>query len=337
MGKESLPRPPIELLELATGYQRAKTLFALVEFAVPTLLDGRSLPLAEIARTLRIHPVAADRFLNACVALGLLERDGDEFRNTTLAETFLVKGKPPYLGDQFIKYDRSSYPLWADLARRLQEWQPGESDDETPQPTDHGEASMSAQHNLSLLVGHALGKAYDFSLHRRTLDLGGGTGAMSIGICQRHSELRAIIFDLPDITQIARRFVSESGLADRIEVQAGNFKEDALPEGFDVALLANLLSVAGEETNRKLLREIYERLPDGGAIILSGWILDDGRTSPLIPVLFCLEDISWGAPDVERSAATYERWLAEAGFTEIRREMYCPPTSLIVGRKLAAR
>ena len=50
-------------------------------------------------------------------------------------------------------------------------------------------------------------------------------------------------------------------------------------------------------------------------------------------MLFCLEDINWEAPDVERSAATYEVWLADAGFSEIERRVYCPPTSMIVGRK----
>lgn len=333
MDEGSLPYSPVELFDLATGYQRAKALFALVEFGVPTLLARRSLPLAEVARRLQIHPVAADRFLNACVALGLLERGGGEFRNTALTEQFLVKGKRTYLGDQLIKYDRTSYPLWADLTRKLREWQPGATDDEMSQPADQGESSLGAQHNLSLLVGHALGETYDFSRHRKLLDLGGGTGAMSLGVCELHPQLSAIVFDLPEVAKVAREFIHESGLAERIEVRLGDFKEDELPAGFDVALLANLLSVASEETNRELLRRLYELLPDDGAVILSGWILDDNRTSPLIPVLFCLEDICWQAPDVERSASTYERWLTEAGFVEIKREMYCPPTSMIIGRK----
>ena len=102
-----------------------------------------------------------------------------------------------------------------------------------------------------------------------------------------------------------------------VRVETGNFKEDALPAGFDVALLANLLSVSSEETNRALLARIHAALPPGGAVLLSGWILDDARTSPLVPVLFCLEDINWLAPDVERSAATYTRWLEEAGFKNL--------------------
>ena len=337
MGKRTLPRPPPALLDLATGYQRSKTLFALVEFGLPTLLARRTLPLEEIAREIQLHTVAADRFLNACVALELIERVGGEFRNTALSEAFLVRDSPTYLGDQFLKYDRTSYQLWADLVPKLRAWRPGATDDEMPQKSDQGQASMRAQHNFSLLVGHALGEAYDFSRHRKMLDLGGGTGAMSIAICELHEGLRAAIFDLPPISEIARDFVHANFLSERIEVCAGNFKEDELPAGFDVVLLANLLSIASEGTNRELFRHLYELLPDGGACIISGWILDDDRTSPLIPVLFCLEDINWGAPDVERSASTYQRWLGEAGFAEIKHEVYCPPTSMIVGRKLIGR
>ncbi|MDQ3920500.1 MAG: acetylserotonin O-methyltransferase, partial [Acidobacteriota bacterium] len=285
------------------------------------------------ARAISLHPVAADRFFNACVALGLLRREGGEVRNAQLSARFLVKGEPTYLGDFFLKYDHASYPRWDDLVHRLRAWRPGATDDEPPPAADQGEAGMRARHNYSLLVAHALGKSYDFSRHRVMLDLGGGTGAYSISLCRSHESLRAVVFDLPPVARLAREYVTESDVSPRVEVRAGDFKKDALPAGFDVALLADLLSVASEETNRALLREIYGRLPGGGAVIVSGWILDDVRTSPLVPVLFCLEDINWRAPDVERSASTYAGWLAEAGFVEIEHKTYCPPTSMIVGRK----
>lgn len=331
--KEKLPPPPLELLELATGYQRSKTLFAAVDFALPTLLARRSLPLDEIAETLGVHLLAADRFLNACVSLGLVERVDGHYRNTAVAETYLVRGKPAYLGDLFARYDRTSYFVWTDLANRLRHWEPGVTDDDVPTDADQGEASMRAQHNLARLVGHAMAESYDFSRHTSLLDLGGGSAAMSISICGVHESLSAVVFDLPAVVPAAEEYIDEAGLGDRIRVETGNFKEDPLPEGFDVALLANLLSVSSEETNRELLARIHDALPPGGAVILSGWILDEGRTGPLIPVLFCLEDINWQAPDVERSAPTYTRWLAEAGFVEVEQLTYAPPSSMIVGRK----
>lgn len=328
-----LPRPPLELLELANAYQRSKILFALIEFSLPTLLAQRPMKLEEIAGALKVHELAADSFLNACVALGLLERERDEYRNSTLAAEFLVRGKPCYLGDQFSSYDRTSYPLWAGLVRNMRRWQPGATDAELPPEDDQGEAGMRGRHNLSLLVGQALGEAFDFSPFSRMLDLGGGTGAMSLSICERHAKLRSVIFDLPQVARVAREYINERGMANRVEVLTGNFKVDELPFDFDVALLANLLSVASEETNRRLFERIYDRLPDGGAIIISGYILDDGRTGPLIPVLFCLQDINWQAPDVERDISTYRGWLEAAGFVDVEHQTYCPPTSLLVGRK----
>src|SRR5689334_2949976 len=105
MMNDPLPPSTLELLNLATAYQRAKTLFALVELGLPTLLAPHPLPFAEAARALGLHPVAADRFFNACVALGLLERADEEVRNTPLSAQFLVKGDPAYLGDFILKYD----------------------------------------------------------------------------------------------------------------------------------------------------------------------------------------------------------------------------------------
>jgi SAM-dependent methyltransferase len=334
MLKPTLPRPPLELLDMAHAYQRSKTLFALVEFELPTLLARQSLKLEEIAAALKLHPLAAESFLNACVALGLLARVDEKFHNSALAEEFLVRGRQGYLGDQFGSYDRTSYPLWANLVQNLRRWQPGATDDKLPDEDDQGERGMRERHNLSLLVGHALGQAFDFSAFSRMLDVGGGTGAMSLSICALHSKLRSLVFDLPQVAALAREYASQSAVAERIEVVAGNFKLDELPTDFDVALLANLLSVASPETNRKLFKRIYERLPDGGAIILSGYVLDDGRTSPLIPVLFCLQDINWQAPDVERDVKTYRGWLEDAGFVEIEQQTYCPPTSMLTGRKL---
>lgn len=335
MKEQELSHSPNELLELATAYQRSKLLFALVEFGLPTLLQSRAQSTQEIAQQLRLHPRAADRLLHAGVALGLLQKEEEQFSNAPLAEQFLIKGKESYLGDQLLSYDRVSYPLWSELTPRLRDWQPQENDGEAPQEEDQGAESLSALHNFALLTGRALGQSYDFSQHQKMLDLGGGTGAMSIGICQQQPHLQATVYDLPPITAAAHKFMAAAQLDARITTQQGNFKEDELPGAFDVVLLANLLSVASEETNRTLLRKIYEQLPADGAILLSGWILDDQRTSPLLAVLFCLEDINWGAPDVERTGATYERWLREAGYVEIKRVMYAAPTSLIVGRKRA--
>lgn len=320
---------PNEILEIAVGYQKSQTLFSLVELEIPKILREKPLNSADVARRVKIHPLAMEKFLNACVGIGLLHRENDLFFNTELSEKFLVKGEKFYLGGQMRRYQKRSYPQWENLTEHLKNWKYGETVKENPDAEDQGAEAMSEQHNLALLHGYALAETFDFTKYQTLLDVGGGTGAMSIALCEKYPHLSAIVFDLPKNVRNAKKFVLQSGLKDRIELIGGDIIKDELPENFDVALLANLLAVFDAETNQRLFKRIYDKLPAGGACLISGWILDESRLSPKISALFCLEDICWHAPDVERNFSVYRDWLEGAGFREIIEKTYLEPTKLI--------
>ncbi len=324
---------PAELLELAIGYQKSQVLFTLVELEIPKILHEQNLAVEDLAKKLKIHPLAMERFLNACVAVGLLESENGIYGNSALTDYFLVKGNESYLGSQISRYKNRSYPLWADLPEKLKSWKYGESNSETPEDEDQGAESMAEQHNLALLHGRALGESFDFSKYENLLDLGGGTGAMSIGLCETFPKLSATVFDLPENVKKADEFISKSRLQSRIKTIGGDIVKDELPKSFDVVLMANLLSVFDAETNKNLLSRIYKNLPENGVCIISGWILDKDRLSPEISVLFCLEDICWNSSDVERSFEVYESWLKEAGFRKIEFKTYLEPTRMICAYK----
>ena len=325
---------PQALLEIAFGYQRSQILFALVELKIPTLLADQPLSLDETSQKTKIHQLALDRLLNGAVMLGLLEKlDDQTFQNGALAEKFLIEKTNDYLGGQIDFYRENSYQNWTELTRKLQTWQPGQGDEQASDEEDQSAETLPPQHNLALIVGSALGSAFNFSKYRKMLDVGGGTGAMSLGICQTNKQLQATVWDLPKVLETTEKFVTESNLSDRVKTLTGNFKEDALPNGFDCILLANLLSVAAEETNRKFLKQIYDALSSGGVCLISGWILDDSRLAPEAAVLFCLEDIINQVPDVERTESVYREWLKAAGFSNIRRVSYLEPYSYIAADK----
>ena len=326
----SKPESPAELLEIAVGYQKSQTLFALAELGIPDHLREKELTAAELARRLKIHPLAMERFLNACASIGLLRKNGERFANSDLSEKFLVKNGENYLGGQMKRYQNRSYSQWANLTGHLRDWKYGANVAENPETEDQGAEALEEQHNLALLHGRALAARYDFSRHKHLLDVGGGTGAMSIALCEQLPHLRATVFDLPETVEKAAEKIRAKNLEKRIECVGGDILKDALPDDFDVALLANLLAVFDAETNKNLFARIYDKLPRrGGACLISGWILDESRLAPDISVLFCLEDICWNAPDVERAFTTYRDWLEAAGFTGIAVETYFEPTKLI--------
>jgi predicted O-methyltransferase YrrM len=321
---------PEALLDVAVGYQKSQTLFTFAELSVADLLHAKKAMTAkDLAKKLQIHPLAMERFLNACVSTGLVRKNGEAFANTALAENFLVRANENYLGGQMKRYQNRSYPQWQNLTGHLQNWKYGASAAENPESEDQGEEAMTEQHNLALLHGCKLAESFDFSTFTHLLDLGGGTGAMSIALCEKIPHLRATVFDLPENVEKAREMIRRKNLQKRIECVGGDLLRDDLPAGFDVALLANLLAVFDAATNKNLFKRIYEKLPAGGASLISGWILDENRTSPEISVLFCLEDICWNASDVERTFATYREWLKAAGFKNVKVKTYYEPTKLI--------
>ena len=320
---------PAALLELAIGYQKSQTLFAFAELGIADLLAKKESTARELAKRLKIHPLATERLLNASAALGLVRKTGETFANSELTQAFLVHQGERYLGGQLKRYQKRSYPQWEKLTEHLRNWEYGATAEATPETDDQGAEAMREQHNLALLHGRALADAFDFAPYENLLDVGGGTGAMSIGLCKKLPDLKATVFDLPKNAEQAKKMIRQKRLAKRIRCVAGDILRDALPENFDVALLANLLAVFDAETNKALFRRLYEKLPPGGAVLVSGWVLDEDRTSPGISVLFCLEDICWNAPDVERNFQTYREWLAAAGFEDITVKTYLAPTKLI--------
>ncbi|HVE56563.1 MAG TPA: methyltransferase [Pyrinomonadaceae bacterium] len=321
------------LLELMTAYQRSQVLFTFVELKIADLLKRDHFSAKEIARRKKIDPLAMERFLNAAVGIGLLNRAKDIYSNSPLAKNFLVNGEEFYLGGQAGRHQNRSLDAWKDLTKHLKNWKYGTNKKENPDETDQGAEAMTEQHNLALLQGFALAEAFDFSKYRKLLDLGGGTGATSIALCKSFSQLESVVYDLPENVKIAEKFIKEGGLNKRIETIGGDLKNDELPEEFDAVLLANFMSVADAADNKKLLQRIYEKLPSGGVCILSGWIIDNSHLAPLVSVLFCLEDICWNAPDVERDEKIYTDWLKEAGFVKIECETYFEPTKILYGFK----
>ncbi len=321
------------LLELMSAYQQSQVLFTFVELEISKRLKDKKLSAADISKSKKINRLAMERFLDCAVTIGLLNRENEVYSNSEMTQHFLLKDTEFYLGGQINRSHQRSFKVWENLTENLKNWKYGDDGKSVPEETDQGAEAMAEQHNLALLHGYALAKAFDFSKYKKILDLGGGTGASSIALCKSFPHLESIVYELPENAKIAEKFINQNKLQNRIEVVSGDFKNDELPDDFDAVLLANFMSVAEAADNKKLLGEIYKKLPKGGVCILSGWIIDNSHLAPQISVLFCLEDICWNAPDVERDEKVYTEWLIEAGFKKIKCQTYLEPTKILYGSK----
>jgi hypothetical protein len=108
---------------------------------------------------------------------------------------------------------------------------------------------------------------YDWDSLRHVVDVGGGSGALSIALLRRCPDLRATIVDLPETADDAPKAVAASGLADRCEVVGGSFF-DPLPPGAGGYLLSLILHDWADEPARAILRRCAEAAGARGRVFV---------------------------------------------------------------------
>jgi hypothetical protein len=89
---------PDQIHQLGLGFWGSKTLLSAVELGLFSELADGPLGAAALMGKLRLHQRSARDFLDALVALGMLNRQGDLYSNTLATSLFLDRNKPSYVG-----------------------------------------------------------------------------------------------------------------------------------------------------------------------------------------------------------------------------------------------
>jgi hypothetical protein len=113
----------------------------------------------------------------------------------------------------------------------------------------------------------AVAAAFDFSAFRRVVDVGGGNGALLIGILKAYPGLAGVVFDQPHAAMRAREQTAAAGLAGRCEVIAGSFF-DEVPNGADAYLLSHVLVDWDDERAAAILRNCRAAMPRHGQVLI---------------------------------------------------------------------
>lgn len=272
----------------------------------------------EIAAHFGFHRRPVDVMTTLFAAQGLLERDSSRLGVTARAREHLVAGSPWCLRPYFPKV--ADRPVAQQLLDVLRTGQPAkfagrkDHDDwhrvmETEAFAEEFTAMMDCRGlHLAEVVGRGL--ALDGA---RLLDLGGGSGVYACSLAARFAGLRATVLEKPPVDAIAARNIARRGLADRVDVRAGDFLAEPLPAGFDAHLWSNVLHDWDESDVRRLLAASAAALPAGGRMIVHDAFLDAGKNGPLRVAEYSvlLMHVTQGRC---YSDAEITGWAAEAGF-----------------------
>lgn len=185
------------------------------------------------------------------------------------------------------------------------------------------EREATARHLTLSLAGRArnvapvLADRYPLDGARRLLDVGGGSGIYSIAWLRKHRGLQAVVWDRPEVLKVAAEMAEAFGVADRLELAAGDMFRDPVPEGADVVLLSNVLHDWDVPECRALVGRCASALPAGGRLLVHDVFLNDALDGPL-PVALYSASLFRLTEGRAYSAGEYRGWLAGAGLTVAR-------------------
>jgi hypothetical protein len=334
-----LPNGAERLLEIGSGYRRAKVLLAAVELGLFSVLACKALDAPSLAGRLGISTRAARDFFDALVALQLLTRDCDGlYHNAPECEQYLDMAKPTYLGASFQQYNRREYALWGCLTDALRTGKPPVE----LEGKDHFRSLyedparfrifVDAMTSGSLLA--AQGIAHQFSWHEFNsfCDIGTAQGCLPVQVARAHPHLRGIGFDLAPLQPAFETYVRQAGFDDRLRFTSGDFFKDRLPAA-DVLVFGRVLHNWDLKTKKMLLEKAYQAVPGGGAVVIYDMLIDDDRSADANGLLSSLNMLVWTANGFGYTAADCLSWMAEAGFAATRVERLPGGNSMIVARR----
>ena len=178
---------PEPIMRIAQGFMAAKHLFAASAIGLFEALAGGPATLDEMAAKCRIPRRTLRISADAMASLGLLERNGDHYRNSPSVAAFLSGAPGPDLRPMLRFWDQISYRLWLNFETAVRS---GEGQRRFEHFTDEQQQIFSAGvEAITAGAAAALAASYDFDRHRRVLDVAGGTGSFLIAILRRYPSL----------------------------------------------------------------------------------------------------------------------------------------------------
>jgi ubiquinone/menaquinone biosynthesis C-methylase UbiE len=325
---------PDKVMQVITGAWAASILGAAARHGLFTALEGRPSNAAEVSARLGLSLRGTQALLDGLTGLGLLTLSSDTYGNTLEASTFLVKGKPTYLG-ALAEVFLEDFATWQKMPEAVKTGQPTASNTTDVVDNPFWHLLVTAIAPLSFPVAQLAAERVDLAAAGPVawLDVGGGSGVWSVAWLQINKHATGYQLDWPNVNAIGRDFVGTFGVANRFRTIDGDFHTtDFGSAKYEYGILSHIAHQEAPADNVTLFRKFRKALKPGGALVVNDFVLNDDRTGHPFSMMFASQMLVATKEGSTYRQSDYRSWLNEAGFTSVEIVPTPTPSTIVIAK-----
>ncbi len=236
-----------------------------------------------LASKLGLHTRNTELLLNILAGMEIIIKDKGKFQNTKHTKQYLNSNSNLYVGGFLLHISEWFTPSEKHLIDLVKKGPPKERTDMADPEIWKNSAEMSAPYQYCGEVQNVTDIIKDFSEFpkiKKMLDLGGGAGFYTIALVSAHSDMTGVIIEQPGVADVAKKFVKEYGLQDRIKVIQGDYTNDSFEDTYDLIFASATLNFHKNHM-AELFKKIFNSLNPNGIFVTNQDGITNERTKPL--------------------------------------------------------
>ena len=310
---------PGKLLSLARNFMESRIFLTGAEMDLFTLLAPAPLSIQEIAEKKKTDPRGLAVLLDALAAMKLLVKEEGRYQCPASVSRFLSRDAPGSVLPMVL-HMRDLWGRWSELTNVVQGLDVLGEPISSSASRDERElrAFIGAMNVVAKTFAPQVVDAVRPGACRALLDVGGALGTYTLAFLKAAPELRATLFDRPEVIEMTRKHLGDAGVLERVALVPGDFYFDELPGGHDLAFVSAIIHQNGPDQNVELFSKVFRALIPGGRIVVRDHIMAPDRTSPKDGAIFAVNMLL-----VTPAGGTYtydqiRKALSKAGFVRVR-------------------
>ena len=245
-------------------YREAELLFEALKLDIFSYLDEPT-TLEEFLKSPNYDKENTKYFLSALLSCGYIEKNNLTYCNTKCSKLYLSKNSSKYIGKAILF--REKLGSISNIGDKVKDNSLGQND-----KLDFSELAEIVHDEM-----YVTGRVDDFNReikqlfsdkyrNYKVLDLGGGSGVLSIEFIRNFPNSTAYVFETSEVACISKKIIEKNDMQDKIFVLEGDFNVDAIGDGYDLIIASGIFNFVNMD-----ITEFICKLSD--ALVLNGYLL----------------------------------------------------------------